>query len=591
LFSYEAFIPARTREEPSNMDRRLRRAALCAVSFALLAQAAATPRQLRAQPPPAAQPESEQAKPEQAKSEAERWREDLRVMAEEMPRRHKNLFHTLRREQFDAAVRGLHERIPALARHQIIVELARIAASVGDGHTNVAPTRDPKIGFRAYPLKLYLFKDGLHVRAAAREHAALVGARVVRIGDAPVERAYDAVREIVGRDNEMNVKFFAPSLLAMPEVLHALGLVADMEAAPFTFERDGRRWTASLRPAGPFELMAPDTDASWVAKEGWVDARDGAGTPPPLWLRDPLNKFWFEHLPAERAVYVQFNRVANKEDETIEAFARRLSEFVEANPVERLVLDLRLNRGGNGSLNRPLLLGLIKSRKLDARGRLLVLVGRSTWSAAQMLVNELERYTNAVFVGEPTGGKPNHFGDSRRITLPNSGVTVRVSTLWWQQDERDRRLWTAPQVAADLTSADYRANRDPALRAALAYSPRRTLRELLVEAATTDPKSAAARLKEWADDPSNAYTDAQPQVARAGYELLAARRLDQAVEIFKLGVANFPQSADAHAGLAEAYAAKGERELAIKSFERALELRPGWLDIADALKRLRDGRD
>src|SRR6266496_4052720 len=89
-------------------------------------------------------------------TETRRWREDLLYMAGEMPRLHRNLFHTMTRERFESAVRRLDERIPSLARHQIIVEMARIAALVGDGHTNIAPTRDPKIGFRTYPLKFYL---------------------------------------------------------------------------------------------------------------------------------------------------------------------------------------------------------------------------------------------------------------------------------------------------------------------------------------------------------------------------------------------------------------------------------------------------
>ncbi|HEX8097437.1 MAG TPA: hypothetical protein VF507_05350, partial [Pyrinomonadaceae bacterium] len=174
------------------------------------------------------------------KGEAEKWREDLRYMAEEMPKRHRNLFHTMTREQFEGAVKRLNERIPSLSRHQIIVEVARIAAMVGDGHTNVAPTRDPKVGFRSYPVKLYFFKDGLYVRAAAGEQAGLVGARVVKIGNAPVEQAYAAVREIIGRDNEMGVKFFAAHLLVMPEVLHALGLIDDMEKARFVVESRGK---------------------------------------------------------------------------------------------------------------------------------------------------------------------------------------------------------------------------------------------------------------------------------------------------------------------------------------------------------------
>src|SRR5215210_2357872 len=68
------------------------------------------------------------ARPAAEKTEAEKWREDLSHMAREMEARHKDLFHTIRREQFEGAVRKLHERIPALARHQIIVEMARLAA-------------------------------------------------------------------------------------------------------------------------------------------------------------------------------------------------------------------------------------------------------------------------------------------------------------------------------------------------------------------------------------------------------------------------------------------------------------------------------
>jgi hypothetical protein len=407
------------------------------------------------------------------KTEAEKWREDLRYMAEEMPKQHRNLFHTITREQFEGAVKRLNDKIPSLSRHEIIVEIARIVAAVGDGHTNIAPTRDPKIGFRSYPIKLYFFKDGLYVRAASREHAAIVGAKVISIGNASVEEAYTAVGKLISHENEMGVKFFASHLLVMPEVLHALGLIGDMENARFTIEAGGKQQRVELKPFGPAEMMPPDTDLSWVPKAGWVDARDTAPSPTPVWLKDPQNKFWFEYLPDSRTVYVQFNQVGNKEDETIEAFSRRLFSFVDANPVDRFVLDVRLNRGGNGDLNRPLLLGIIKSIKIDQRGKLFTLIGRSTWSAAQMLVNELEKYTNSLFVGEPTGGKINSYGDSRKITLPNSGVTVRVSTLWHQgADERDKRQWIAPQIAADLTFADYCLNRDPALQAALNYIPR-----------------------------------------------------------------------------------------------------------------------
>ena len=523
------------------------------------------------------------------KIQADQWREDLRYMAEEMPKAHRNLFHTLTKAQFDEAVKRLDEKIPALARHQIIIEMMRIVALVGDGHTNIAPTRDPKIAFRTYPIKLYFFKDGLYVRAATRENQALVGARVIKIGNASVDDAYAAVRELIGRDNEMDARFFAPHLMTMPEILHALGLIHDLENAPFTVENQGKQHEINLRPLGPAEMMPPDSDLSWLNKPDWIDARNGNSAARILWLKDPQNKFWFEYLADSKTVYVQLNQVGDKENETLEGFSKRLFSFVAANPVERFVLDLRLNRGGNGFLNRPLVLGIIKSDKIDQRGKLFTLVGRSTWSAAQMLVNELEKYTQTIFVGEPTGGKINSYGDSRKITLPNSGITVRVSTLWHQgNDERDKRQWTAPAVAADLTFADYRANNDPALKAALNYVPRKSLREMMLEAlAANDLQTAVKRFSEWKADPANEYLEAEPRLLGVGAELMTRKRVDQAIEIFKLTTTAAPQSANAYASLAEAYQASGNKELAIRNYEKALALKPNMASVIDAIKKLR----
>ena len=521
---------------------------------------------------------------------AREWREDLRFMASEMEKRHRNLFHTVSRERFEAAVRSLDARIPSLARHRILVEMARIVAMVGDGHTNLAPTRDPRVGFRTYPLRLYLFADGLAVRAASREHADAVGAKVVRIGSSSADQAYRAVRELIGRDNEMDARFFAPHLLVMPEVLHALGLIDDMEDAAFTLDVGGTVRTLRLSPAGPAELLAPETDTTWMPRPELVDARDGAARPTPLWLQAPQDRYRFVPLPEAKAVYVQYNQVGDKEGgETIAAFADRLLAFLDANPIERLVLDLRLNRGGNGELNRPLLVALIRARRVDRPGGLFVLVGRSTWSAAQFLVNDLEKYTHAIFVGEPTGGKVNAFGDSSRITLPHSGVTVRVSTLWWQGDERDARPWTAPQVAADLALADYRANVDPALDAALRYAPKASLADSLREAADAgDFALAARRYEKWRSDPVHRYADdAETQVNRLGYALLAAKRPAAAAGILRLNAEAFPESANAWDSLGEAQAAAGDREAAIRSYETALRLEPGSASAADALRRLR----
>jgi tetratricopeptide (TPR) repeat protein len=517
------------------------------------------------------------------------WREDLAFMAREMEQRHRNLYHTVSRAAFDSAVAALDHRIPSLQRHQIIIELARIVALVQDGHTNVAPTRDPKIGFSTLPVKLYFFQDGLFIRAAHRSQAGLAGAKILRIGRFTPDQAYARVRELVGRDNEMDARFFAPFLLAMPEVLHGLGISSRVDQATFEIERAGRRETVTLRAVAPAFMMPPDTDVSWWPDSSWTDMRRPG--PRPLWLREnPLTEYWAQYLPDERMLYVQYNKVANKEGEPLPQFSRRIRAMVDSAPVERVVLDLRLNRGGNGTLNRPLVRSLIAMRKLEGPGKLFVLIGRSTFSAAQFLVNDLEQYTDAVFVGEPTGGKANSYGDSRKITLPHSGLTVRVSTLWWQEDPRDTREWKAPDVAAELTSEAYRNNRDPALEAVREYRAAQPLVDRMQAALAGGSAEDAIRLyREYHADPRHRYVDSEEDLTVLGYQLLDGSHFEAAIRVLGLNAAEHPRSTNAHDSLGEAYMRAGRKEHAARSFRRALEIDPKNANARNLLMQLEPG--
>jgi hypothetical protein len=517
------------------------------------------------------------------------WRQDLRYMAGQMPEWHRNLYHTISKPSFDSAVASLDARLPTLRREQVILELARIVTRVGDGHTNVAPTRDPRIGFRTYPIALYFFSDGLYIRAADSAHAGLIGARVVRIGGHSVEEAYAAVRPLIGRDNEMGVRFFAPFLLVMPEILQGTGLIPDMERAELTLEREGRRFKAALAPAGPAPMMAPETDRSWVVPQGWTDARQGAGRPAPLWLEDPSEKFRYRYLPDSHTLYVQLNEVGDKPDETLERFCQRLFAFARRRPVRRFVLDLRLNGGGNGALNRPLLLGIIRAKSLDVRGRLFVITGRRTWSAAQFLVTLLENFTNAIFVGEPTASRGNAYGDSHRITLPNNGITVRVSTLWWQlSDPRDTRPWTAPEIAADLSFEDYRRNRDPAMEAILTYRNTPPLAEQLDQSLRQGGLARALeRYHGYKADPRTRWVDTEAALNGLGYRLLEQQQLNDAIVVFKLNASEHPDSWNVYDSLAEAYLKAGQVDLAIRNYERSVARNSGNHQAIDALRSLR----
>lgn len=396
--------------------------------------------------------------------EVRRWNEDLDVLASEMPAVHPNLFHTLSRQQFEDAVADLRGRLSTLDRHQVIVELMRLAAAIGDGHTTVAPWRD-LVGFHTLPIGLYRFADGYCVRTATRDESALLGARVTHVGGILIDSAEQLVAPLIGRDNDMGVLMYAPVLLVMPEVLHAVGLSDDPRRAELAVEVGGRSRTAGLGVAGQFPDLSGGADGWWRPRDGWVDLRDSAEAP--LWLSQLIETYWFTYVPEGELLYCQLNAIQER-GEGFDAFFARALAAADAHGARRFVLDLRHNSGGNGYLNRAIVRALVRSR-FDERGRLFVITSRRTFSAAQMLIGDLEKWTFPIFVGEPAASRSNHYGDSQQLPLPNLGITVRVSTLWWQWDPLDTRPWIPVELTAPLTMDAYRTGRDPSLEAIAAY--------------------------------------------------------------------------------------------------------------------------
>jgi hypothetical protein len=178
--------------------------------------------------------------------------------------------------------------------------------------------------------------------------------------------------------------------------------------------------------------------------------------------------YWFEYLAPDKTVYFQFNQVRNDEKEPLAQFCDRLFKFVAENDVEKLVIDLRSNSGGNGNLNMHLIQALTRADKVNRTGKLFVLIGRETFSAAMGLSSQLERQTKAIFVGEPTGSSLNAIGEMNPITLPYSKMSGSIASMGGG-NAADTRTWIAPMIYAPPTFAAYRAKRDTALEAVLGY--------------------------------------------------------------------------------------------------------------------------
>jgi tetratricopeptide (TPR) repeat protein len=506
---------------------------------------------------------------------AAQWQSDVRYLGEQLPLRHRNAFHRAKREDFEALVKSVYEGVPNMTEDEILTGILKIVAFVKDGHTNVY--REDYVRSGLFPLRMYLFSDGLYITRAAPAYGALAGSRVLRIGNMSTEEALKAAKPAVSADNDQGFKDRVPRMFMVPEFLAGLKISDSKQKLRLTVEKDGKEQTVTIEPSAPLAAMR-HTPAEWV---------DSGPVAKPLYLRDPDNIYWFEHLKEQRIFYVQHNAIANKPDEAVADFYKRVFEMVDANPVDKFILDLRNNGGGNNYLNAAVVVQLIKS-KINKRGKLFVISGRTTFSAAQNLLNQIEKYTEAIIVGEPTGEHPNMYGDAAPFKLPNSGITVEASTVWWQDlDPRDEREWDAPEIAADISFADYRAGRDPSFQAVLDYVPGSTLSELIANAGSQNSLGDfVARYRAIKADPRSRYVNSETAMNVFGYDLLEKKRPADAIEVFKLNAEAYPLSANVYDSLGDGFAAAGHKEAAIKSYEKALRIDPTFASSLNSLRRL-----
>jgi hypothetical protein len=357
---------------------------------------------------------------------------------------HPDPFRSVGRAAFEHAA----ERAAAASgnRADAVCALMRLGALLGErnGHTGIHPLDRHADPLHFFPLRLYEFDDGFFVVSAANPE--LVGTQVLEIGGVAIDSVAEQVEPLIPRDNEWTVRARRPGYLVAAEVLQGLGV----DSTFVLRTRAGRPRELVLEPL-PAEIYsaALDADRRLPPRPGvrYLERRD-----------EPA---WVEPLEAERAVLVGYNLTRGD----TEPLAREIAASAGEQHPAAVVLDLRLNGGGDNTTYGPLLSEL--ERRAET-ARLVVLTSRITFSAAMQLVVDLEQRTNAVFVGEPTGGSPNQFGDAMEVELPDTRLLAKVATVSWETaGSADERLTRAPDVEVPVRAEDFLAGRDPVLDAAL----------------------------------------------------------------------------------------------------------------------------
>lgn len=87
--------------------------------------------------------------------------------------------------------------------------------------------------------------------------------------------------------------------------------------------------------------------------------------------------------------------------------------------------------------------------------------------------------------------------------------------------------------------------------------------------------------------PSARQEVVENQLNDTGYNFLTENKINEGIEVFKLNVKLYPNAWNTYDSLGEAYAAAGNKELAIENYQKSLELNPENDNAMDWLAKLK----
>ena len=90
----------------------------------------------------------------------------------------------------------------------------------------------------------------------------------------------------------------------------------------------------------------------------------------------------------------------------------------------------------------------------------------------------------------------------------------------------------------------------------------------------------------WSKNPKDPAVD-ENRLNSLGYRLMAEKRYREAIAVLKLNVELYPVSWNVYDSLGEAYMLNGDKALAIRNYEKSLEINPKNGNGAQMLKKLR----
>lgn len=327
------------------------------------------------------------------------------------------------------------ERSGSLSDAQFDLAIAQIVALADNGHSRVQPGPLSRRHNRL-PCRFYHFDDGFWIIRARPACADLLGAKVLRLNGHPIEEIADGMFQYFGGPRNHYDQFAAEFFLESPELLNAAGLADAADRLVLqVLLRDGTTRDVTV-VADAADANAPHVysddylSPNPIEKEpaDWMPllARDAKL---PLFLRSySTEPFQAEYWPNERIYYAQFRSNEDEPGHPIDEFVTRIEREIAADRPRTIVLDLRLDQGGNFTKTASLMKKL--TNLSESIEHVYVLTSAWTFSAGNVSVALLKEHgaKKVILIGTPVGDRLHLWAEGGSLTLPNSGLAIGFAT-------------------------------------------------------------------------------------------------------------------------------------------------------------------
>ncbi len=369
--------------------------------------------------------------------------------------------------------------------------ISRMVALSDNGHSWVSK-RYLSITNNRIPCRLYRFDDGYYVIRARPACADLLGARMLSIDGIDLNAVLEQVYPYTLGPRNHHDQFIAPFLLESPGLLLAAGLATQSDRVNLRMQmRDGSERDVTMIADAP-DANSPNVYSdSYLAPrrindegEEWA-ALLARGAELPQFLRDydvPFHTAWW---PDHHTFYVQFRSNMDEPGHPIGPFNDRVEREIVANNPRFVVLDLRLNQGGDLTKTASLMKGL--ATLTESIEHVYVLTSAWTFSAGNVSLALVKEHggDKVTVIGEAAGDRVRIWAEGGSFELPNSRIRVGYASGLHDYSKSCRGengcYWVTyffpmhvqsfePDVRVSYTFEDYSTLRDPVLEKALALA-------------------------------------------------------------------------------------------------------------------------